>query len=65
VVHEIGSIVATGGSAVVNVTESELGEDGAVVEGGLLDGLMPRTREDWFKLAIGAIVGFLLGRRLK
>jgi len=67
VVHEIGSIVATGGSAVVNVSGTSDHEDSehAVVEGGLLDRLMPRTREDWFKLAVGAIVGFLLGRRLK
>jgi len=35
------------------------------VEGGLLDHLWPRTREDWFKLGVGAFVGFLLGRRMR
>jgi len=69
--HDVGSILATGGTAIVNVSAAleDSADDDAhvdpVVEGGLLDRLMPRTGEDWFKLAVGAVVGFLLGRRLK
>lgn len=69
VIHD-GPVTATGGEAIVNVTTAQPYTPGdyvetTTVEGGFIERLLPHSPDDWFKLAAGAVLGFLLGRRSK